>query len=117
MLSMQPIRETDVIALLCAGRFAGEVEGYVVMEGPEYCGYALFRLEGDTATLLDTSLNTPLLLDGAARACLAAAERRGARQFWVNADCAALAQWGQAHGAPPMHTAPIAPLWGHCGAE
>ena len=34
MIAMRPIREYDVIDLLNNGRFEGEVEGYVVMDGP-----------------------------------------------------------------------------------
>ncbi len=115
MLHFQPIAEPDVIALLNTGRFEGEVEGYIVMEGPDYHGYALFRLDGEAVALLDASLDDPLLLDGALRACLAAGEKRGAARFWVNADCPPLAAWGETHGALPLQSAPIAPLWRHCG--
>ena len=39
MIAMRPIREYDVIDLLNNGRFEGEVEGYVVMDGPKYLGH------------------------------------------------------------------------------
>ena len=34
MIAMRPILEQDVLDLLNDGRFDGEVEGYVVMDGP-----------------------------------------------------------------------------------
>ena len=43
MIAMRPIREYDVIDLLNNGRFEGEVEGYVVMDGPKYLGHMLYR--------------------------------------------------------------------------
>ena len=46
MIAMRPIREYDVIDLLNNGRFEGEVEGYVVMDGPKYLGHMLYRVDG-----------------------------------------------------------------------
>ena len=45
MIAMRPIREYDVIDLLNNGRFEGEVEGYVVMDGPKYLGHMLYRVD------------------------------------------------------------------------
>ena len=42
MIAMRPILEQDVIDLLNDGRFEGELDGYVVMEGSNYLGYILY---------------------------------------------------------------------------
>lgn len=75
MIAMRPIREYDVIDLLNNGRFEGEVEGYVVMDGPKYLGHMLYRV------------------DGAVRACVAAGENAGATSFRVNGEDEKLAEW------------------------
>ncbi len=53
MIAMRPIREYDVIELLNAGRFSGDVEGYVVMNGPEYLGHMLYRVDGAVTRVLE----------------------------------------------------------------
>ena len=44
MIAMRPILEQDVLDLLNDGRFDGEVEGYVVMDGPNYLGLSLIHI-------------------------------------------------------------------------
>ena len=53
MIAMRPIREYDVIDLLNNGRFEGEVEGYVVMDGPKYLGHMLYRVDGAVTQVLE----------------------------------------------------------------
>ena len=116
MLSMQPIREPDLLQLLNDGRFEGPLEGYVVMEGTRYHGHALFCRKGEMVEVLDAAIEDAAVLDGAVRACLAAGENRGAALFLVNTACPSLKAWWQAH-CPAMETpAPIAALWGRCGS-
>ncbi len=115
MLAIQPIREPDVTALLNAGRFEGEIEGYVVMEDERYHGYALYRLEGERADLLDSGIEDAAILDGALRACLAACENRGASRFCANMGHPPLAAWWQRHCTGQASPMPIAALWGACG--
>lgn len=97
MLHIQPIDEPDVIALLNAGRFDGEVDGYIMMEvgrdEPVYLGHALFRVQDGVTTVLDTGVEDTPLLDGIVRACVAAGEARGAKQFAVNGEHPPLAAW------------------------
>ena len=93
MLMMRPIEEPEVVALLNDGRFCGEVEGYVVLEGSSYLGHALFSVEEEVATVLDTGVEEALNLDGVIRACVSAGERRGARCFAVNLDHPPLKNW------------------------
>ena len=38
MIVMRPIQEPLVLEEINRGRFSGEVEGYVVMDGPDYKG-------------------------------------------------------------------------------
>ncbi len=96
MIVMRPIEEAAVLDELDAGRFggaAGGLQGYVVMEGPRYHGHALYRVEDGVTTLLECALDETPLVDGAARACVAAGENAGARAFTVRAGDAALAGW------------------------
>ena len=53
MIAMRPIREYDVIDLLNNGRFEGEVEGYVVMDGPKYLGHMLYSVDGAVTQVLE----------------------------------------------------------------
>lgn len=109
MLTMQPIDEPDVIALLNDGRFEGEVEGYIMMEGPAYLGHALFCVEDGVTTVLDTGVEEFVNLDGIVRACVAAGQNRGAQQFAVRQAHPPLAKWwdvfckGMAPPAPVDH--------------
>lgn len=95
MLAIQPIGEPDVVALLNEGRFEGDIEGYIMMQGPEYLGHALFKVEDGVTTVLDTDCKEDVNLDGLVRACVAAGENRGAKQFAVNEKDEALARWWQ----------------------
>lgn len=93
MLAMRPIDEPDVVALLNDGRFTGEVEGYIMMEGPTYLGHALFTVENGVTTVLDSGVENEQQMDGIVRACIAAGEHRGAKQFAVNRQHEKLARW------------------------
>lgn len=95
MLAMRPIDEPDVIDLLNDGRFEGDVEGYIMMEGPTYLGHALFKVEDGVTTVLDSGVDNEQQLDGIVRACIASGENRGAQKFWVNREHPPLARWWQ----------------------
>ena len=69
MIAMRPIREYDVIDLLNNGRFEGEVEGYVVMDGPKYLGHMLYRVDGAVTQVLECGVEEKMFVDGAVRAC------------------------------------------------
>ncbi len=112
MIAMRPIREYDVIELLNAGRFSGDVEGYVVMNGPEYLGHMLYRVDGAVTRVLECGVENTALIDGAVRACVAAGEHAGASAFAVKArprrpfptkSCSAAAQSTKSNrrAAPP----------------
>ncbi len=118
MIAMRPIREYDVIDLLNAGRFQGEVEGYIVMNGPEYLGHMLYRVDGAVTRVLDCGVENTALIDGAVRACVAAGERAGASSFEVEASDARLAQWRGVFFSG-MSDAPIPNerLFGGCAGE
>lgn len=112
MIAMRPIEEAAVLDELDAGRFggaAGGLRGYVVMEGPRYHGHALYRVEGDVTTLLECAVDQTPLVDGAARACVAAGENAGARAFAVREKDAALARWLQmcCHGNTEIMRNPV----------
>ena len=93
MLTMRPIDEPDVVALLNGARFGGDVEGYIMMEGPTYLGHALFQLQNGVTTVLDTGVADSQHLDGMVRACVAAGENRGSKSFGVNLEHPPLASW------------------------
>lgn len=93
MLAIRPIDEADVIDLLNNGRFGGEVEGYIMMDGPEYVGHALFIVENGVTNVLDSAVDDKPKLDGIVRACIAAGDNRGAKSFSVNMEHAPLAEW------------------------
>lgn len=93
MLAMRPIEEPDVVDLLNNGRFEGDVEGYIMMEGPEYLGHALFIVQDGVTTVLDSGVENEQQMDGIVRACIAAGENRGAKQFAVNLEHEKLAKW------------------------
>ena len=86
MIAMRPIREYDVIDLLNNGRFEGEVEGYVVMDGPKYLGHMLYRVDGAVTQVLECGVEEKMFVDGAVRACVAAGENVGATSFRVNGE-------------------------------
>ena len=67
MIAMRPILEPDVLELLNDGRFDGDIEGYVVMDGPNYLGHMLYRIDGDFVDVLDCGLQESALVDGGVR--------------------------------------------------
>ena len=114
MIAMRPILEQDVIDLLNNGRFADDVDGYVLMDGPEYLGYALYRVEGGCTMVLACETKTNALVDGAVRACVAAGENAGASSFCINRSDPALDEWASVfvHGAQSV--TPNSELFRHC---
>ena len=73
MIAMRPIREYDVIDLLNNGRFEGEVEGYVVMDGPKYLGHMLYRVDGAVTQVLECGVEEKMFVDGAVTAAFGSA--------------------------------------------
>ena len=114
MIAMRPILEQDVIDLLNNGRFEDEIDGYVIMNGAEYLGYALYHVQDGCTTVLACETQTNALVDGAVRACVAAGENAGAKCFRVNRDDAALAKWASVflHGGKDV--VQNSELFGHC---
>ncbi|WP_367926114.1 hypothetical protein [uncultured Ruthenibacterium sp.] len=93
MIAMRPILEQDVIDLLNNGRFEGDLDGYVVMEGPTYLGYILYRLDKTIVSVLDCGVENTACIDGAIRACLAAGENAGCTAFEINGEDEKLKKW------------------------
>lgn len=114
MLTMRPIDEADVVALMNNGRFAGEVEGYVMMDGPAYLGSALFCVEDGVTTVLDSDVKDGQHLDGIVRACVANGENRGAKRFAVNEENAALAHWWGVFCKGLVAPAPVSHIFHQC---
>ncbi len=120
MVVMRPIDEPAVLDELDAGRFGGAasgLRGYVVMEGPAYHGWALFRVEAGTTQVLACCLDEKPLVDGAVRACVAAGENAGAVRFSICTDDALLAEWLRVFC--PGRTQPVenSVLLGGCAAS
>lgn len=95
MIAMRPIEQPAVLDEINAGRFSGPVEGYVVMDGPQYLGNFLYKVENGVTVVLDEQLADQSLVDGAVRAAVAAGENRGAVSFRINMDSPRLAYWKQ----------------------
>ena len=95
MITMKPVDEPDVLALLAKGRFDLPLEGYVMTDGEEYLGYCLFRTEGQTVTVLDAAAPDTMTLDGVVRAAIAKAQNEGAQFFCIARNIEALARWAQ----------------------
>lgn len=96
MIVMRPILEAAVLSELCAERFPGVEDllaGYVVMDGPQYIGHMLYKVDGDVTTVLDCGLTDTALVDGGVRACVAAGEHAGASLFSLNEEDEALRKW------------------------
>lgn len=94
MLAMRPINEPDVVLLLNDGRFPEDlVEGYIMMDGPKYLGHALFMVQDGVTTVLDSGVEDTAQLDGIIRACIAAGDNRGAKNFAVNMEHPPLENW------------------------
>ena len=114
MLAMRPIDEPDVIELLNDGRFTGDVEGYIMMDGPEYLGHALFVVADGVTTVLDTGVEDDAKLDGIVRACIASGENRHAEQFAVNKKHPPLARWWQVFCKEYEDVAPVDHIFTLC---
>lgn len=95
MITMKPVSEPDVLALLAKGRFDLPLEGYVMTDGKEYLGYCLFRRQAQTVTVLDAAAPDTMTLDGLVRAALAKAQNEGAEFFCIARDVQALDRWAQ----------------------
>lgn len=93
MIAMRPILEQDVIDLLNDGRFEGELDGYVVMEGSNYLGYILYRLEKPVVRVLDCGVENTACIDGAVRACVAAGQNAGCTCFSIREEDERLCKW------------------------
>ena len=114
MIAMRPILEPDVLELLNDGRFDGDIEGYVVMDGPNYLGHMLYRIDGDFVDVLDCGLQESALVDGGVRACVAAGENAGCSEFTVNMQDAALARWYEVFFPHSMQPVAIKALFSGC---
>ena len=115
MISMKPIEEPDVLALLCRDRFDGPLEGYIMTDGKEYLGYCLFVREGEVTRVLDAEAQENMMVDGLVRAAVAKGENEGANAFSVNREIPALAAWAGAF--VPAESEPIknTKIFGNCG--
>ncbi len=90
MVQAFSITEPQVVAQLNAGRFEGEIEGFVVMEGASYLGYMLFCKRDKLAEILESSIENQEVLDFVLRACLCKCLRLGAVWFCMRTEQAAL---------------------------
>ncbi len=115
MITMKPILEQDVLALLAAGRFDPLPEGYIMTDGGTYLGYSLFRCEGDVTVVLDVQAQDNMLVDGLVRAAVAKGESMGAAAFSLNREIPALQEWAQVF--VPAEEEPIknTKIFGNCG--
>ncbi|MEG2053409.1 MAG: hypothetical protein RR052_00560 [Oscillospiraceae bacterium] len=100
MISMRPILEPDVIALLNNNRFEGEIQGYTITNGKEYLGNCIFKTEDKLITVLDataegTQNNPPdySILDGVIRAAIANGQNAGATNFKILTTTPSLEKW------------------------
>lgn len=114
MLAMRPIDEPDVIDLLNNNRFEGEVEGYIMMDGPTYLGHALFKVEDGVTTVLDCGVEDTDKIDGIVRACIASGENRYAEKFAVNMEEPALAKWWSVFCKEYTGPAPVTHIFELC---
>ena len=124
MISMKPIKEPDVIELLNNGRFDGDIDGYVIMNGPEFLGSCIFRVDGGNVTVLDAKTKgtdqTPpdySVLDGAVRAAVANGQNRGADNFTVLYTNSSLENWCRVFCGGEHENIPISRIFGHCEHE
>ena len=115
MIAMRPIDEPDVLALLNGGRFPGEVQGYVVMEGPRYHGHMLYRVAQGVTEVLECGVDEKPLVDGAVRACIAAGQNAGADRFRVRMEDAGLAEWFRVFCKDVPAPVPVSHLFTACG--
>ncbi len=115
MIAMRPIDEPDVLDLLNDGRFAGEVRGYVVMEGPQYHGHMLYRVEAGVTEVLECGVDETPLVDGAVRACIAAGQNAGAGCFQVRTEDPKLAEWFRIFCKNAPVPVPVTQIFTPCG--
>ena len=115
MITMKPILEQDVLALLADGRFSPLPEGYIMADGGRYLGYSLFRVENGVTTVLDAQAEDNMMLDGLVRAAVAKGESAGAAAFCINREIPALRSWAEVfvpgEGEPINNTK----IFGNCG--
>lgn len=114
MLAMHLIDEPDVISLLNNNRFDGDIEGYILMDGPTYLGHALFKVEDGVTTVLDSGVENEAQLDGIIRACVASGENRFAEKFRVNQNHPPLAKWWQVFCKGLGEPAPVTHIFELC---
>lgn len=114
MITMKPILEPDVVALLNAGRFEGELEGYVMTDGGNYLGYCLYRVAQGVTTVLDVSAPDHMTTDGLVRDAVAKGENGGAKAFALNRENKALSDWAQAFVPHETEPVPTEKIFGHC---
>lgn len=114
MIAMRPIDEPDVLALLNAGRFEGDVCGYVVMEGPVYHGHMLYRVAEGVTEVLECGVDEKPLIDGAVRACIAAGDHVGADRFCVRGEDEKLAEWARVFCSGVPMPVPVAHIFTKC---
>lgn len=115
MIAMRPIEEPDVLALLNDGRFEGAVRGYVVMEGPQYHGHMLYRVEDGVTEVLECGVDETPLVDGAVRACIAAGQNAGADSFGVRQEDPKLAEWFRVFCKNISVPVPVTHIFTPCG--
>ena len=115
MITMKPIAEPDVVALLAKGRFDGALEGYIMTDGAEYLGYCLFRLAGKVTEVLDAEAPDNMMLDGLVRAAVAKGENGGASSFSINREVPALCKWAQVFLPGEQEPVKNTKIFGNCG--
>ncbi|MBC5582170.1 hypothetical protein H8S23_11690 [Anaerofilum sp. BX8] len=115
MITMKPIGEPDVVALLAKGRFDGALEGYVMTDGAEYLGYCLFRLAENVTEVLDAEAPDNMMLDGLVRAAVAKGENEGADSFRVSREVPALCKWAEAFLPGEQGPVKNTKIFGNCG--
>jgi hypothetical protein len=111
---MKPVLEQAVIDSLAQGRFDGELDGYVIMDGPSYLGHALYRVSEGVTWVLECSTAQNQLVDGAVRACVAAGENAGATAFALNEEDAALKKWREVFFKQEEQPIPNSKLFQKC---
>lgn len=93
MIAMRPINEQDVIDSINLDRFDEPLKGYIIMDDATYLGYALYTVQDNVTTILDTDLVDRIYADGIIRACIAAEENKGIKLFDVNKQLPVLKDW------------------------
>lgn len=115
MITMKPILEQDVLALLNNGRFDPLPDGYIMTDGGNYLGYSLFHCEGGVTAVLDAQAQDNMMLDGLVRAAVAKGESMGAEAFTVNREVPALRDWAQVFAGEETEPIKNTKIFGNCG--